>query len=121
MLQHERIGDATVVTIRTELDANTAHRAKEAMDELIQGGEIRLVVDLSNLDYIDSAGLGVLVSTLKGVRAKGGDLRLCGVKDPVKMIFDLTRLSKVFKIFPDREQALSSFGMDNGPSGAGTG
>jgi len=50
MLQHERIGDATVVSIRTGLDANTAHRAKETLDRLIAGGDTRLLVDLSNLD-----------------------------------------------------------------------
>ncbi len=118
MLQHERIGDATVVSIRTELDANTAQRAKEALDRLIAGGETRLLVDLSNLDYIDSAGLSVLVSILKGARARGGDVRLFGVNDSIKMIFDLTRLSRVFRIFPDREEALSSFAGGKEPGGS---
>lgn len=118
MLQHERIGDVTLISLRTALDANTAHRAKEALDRLIAGGDTRLVVDLSNLDYIDSAGLSVLVSILKGARARGGDVHLFGVDDSIKMIFDLTRLSRVFKIFPDREEALSSFAGGKDPGGS---
>jgi len=121
MLEQERIGEVTLVSIRNELDASTAQRAKEAFGALIDGGAVRLVMDLSNLDYIDSAGLGVLVSTLKMLRARGGDLRLFGVKDSVKMIFDLTRLSRVFTIFPGKEEALASFGLDHGSDGAGSG
>jgi len=119
MLDHEQIGGVTVVSIRPELDAGSAPRLKEMLNELIGRGAIRFVIDLSDLDFIDSAGLGVLVSTLKGVRARGGDLRICCVKDPVRMIFDLTRLSKVFKIFADRGQALSSFGAAHDATGAG--
>ncbi|HHQ47579.1 MAG TPA: anti-sigma factor antagonist [Acidobacteria bacterium] len=115
MLEHEQAGETTVVTLRTELDTSTAQRVKEELERLMGDGAVRIALDLSRLDYVDSAGLGALVSILKALRARGGDLRLFGLKDSVRMIFDLTRLSRVFKIFPGREEALASFG------GAGTG
>jgi anti-sigma B factor antagonist len=117
MLEHEQAGDVTVVTIRSELDAGSAPRFKEVLEGLLGDGTDRIAMDLSRLDYVDSAGLGVLVSTLKMLRARGGDLRLFGLKDSVRMIFDLTRLSKVFRIFPGREEALASFGSGGGAGG----
>ncbi len=105
----EHVNGIVVVALDTELDANTALRVKQELGSAIGDQARRVVLDLSRLDFIDSAGLGVLVSLVKVLRARGGDMRLVGLKDPVRMIFQLTRLEKVFKIFGDREKALASY------------
>ncbi len=106
----EHVDDIVVVELETELDANTAPRVKEELESAFGDQTRRVILDLSQLDFIDSAGLGVLVSLVKALRARGGDMRLVGLRDPVRMIFRLTRLDRVFKIFGDRGEALASYG-----------
>jgi anti-sigma B factor antagonist len=68
----------------------------------------RIVVDLQRVTFIDSTALGKLVQAMKHCRQHGGDLRLCGVQQPVRIIFELTRLDRAFAIFPDEATALET-------------
>jgi len=99
----------TIVGIGKELDARSAEKCREFFLDLVSGGKRRIVADLSALDFIDSSGLGSLVTAVKTARHAGGDLRLCGLTGPVKSIFQLTRLLKVFRTFESVESAVSSF------------
>jgi len=63
-----------------------------------------ILVDLQDLTFMDSAGLGALVSILKTVRLAGSEFFLCSLNDQVKIIFDLTKMEKVFKIFESRQE-----------------
>lgn len=68
-----------------------------------------VILDLSDATFLDSAALGVLVRGMKRCRQMGGDLRLCAIPAPIRMIFELTRLDKAFLIFPTAQDALQSF------------
>ncbi|MDF3129594.1 STAS domain-containing protein [Kiritimatiellaeota bacterium B1221] len=68
-----------------------------------------VVVDLSDVPMIDSAGLGLLIAFLKQVRERGGDLALCGIQKRVSLVFDITRTKRIFDIFETRELAIASF------------
>ncbi len=70
---------------------------------------INIVVDLTNVPMIDSAGLGLLIAFLKQVRERGGDLTLCGIQKRVSLVFDITRTKRIFGIFDTRELAVASF------------
>jgi anti-sigma B factor antagonist len=109
MIATETHGDVTVVIIETDLDATKSQKAKQLLGETIQEGNVKIVVDLSSVAFIDSSGLGALVSALKRVRPSGGDVRICGASKEVETIFELTRLTKVFRMFGDRQTALASF------------
>ncbi len=109
MMESRTIGDVTVVTTGPELNANVAPRARQFLEDLINGGVTKVVVDLSPLAFIDSAGLGSLISAVKTARAKGGDVRLCCLSQEVRTIFELTRLSKVFRMYADPDSAVMSF------------
>ncbi|MEO7994513.1 MAG: STAS domain-containing protein [bacterium] len=98
-----------IVDIKGELDAKAAPDLKDALTDKITGGQHRVLVNLSDISYLDSAGLGVLVSGLKFATRQNGDLRMWGLQDEVKNIFQLTRLNKVFQIFDTEEQAMASF------------
>ena len=87
----------------------TSQKAKQLLGETIQTGRVKVVVDLSSVNFVDSSGLGALVSAHKTARPLGGDIRVCGARPEVTTIFELTRLTKVFRMFPNRQAALDSF------------
>jgi len=98
--------DVTVVQIAGRFDALTAPQIKSELHKLIEGGDIRMVVSLEKMDFIDSAGLGVLVSCLRKTAAEGGDLRLAEVPPFCRSIFELTRLTRVFDVTETAAQAI---------------
>jgi len=98
-----------IFDIKGELDAKAAPELKDRIMEKINQGFHRVLVNLSDITYLDSAGLGVLVSGLKIATRQNGDLRMWGLQEEVKNIFQLTRLNKVFQIFDTEEQALASY------------
>ena len=101
-------GDQTVVHLGGEIDVYTAPVVREKLDEQIQAGRINLVVDLTDVTFLDSTGLGVLVGRLKLTRTRGGSMRLVGKDDRVLKVFSITGLDKVFEIHPDLESALAA-------------
>jgi anti-sigma B factor antagonist len=100
--------NATVVTVTEKrLDAKIAVGFKDEMAALINAGETTVVLDLSNVGFVDSSGLGAIVTSLKLIGRKG-DLLVAGVKDDVMTMFTLTRMDRVFQMFPTTEDALNS-------------
>jgi anti-anti-sigma factor len=75
----------------------------------IESGWRKIVIDLTDCEFIDSTFLGALVVSLKKVTALGGDLRLIGFQPAVHSMFELTRMYRVFEAFKDREEAIKSF------------
>jgi anti-sigma B factor antagonist len=102
-------GKVLVFDIRGDLDAKSATVLKDRINEKITEGKSMILINLTDVPYMDSAGLGVLVSGLKNANRLSGDLRIWGLQDEVKSIFELTRLNKVFQIFEDENSALVSF------------
>jgi len=98
----------TVVEIEGRFDAVSAPQIKSELHSLIDDGSIRLVLDLARMDFIDSAGLGVLVSCLRRAAAEGGDLRLAEVPPFCRSIFELTRLTRVFDVTESTEGAVKA-------------
>jgi anti-sigma B factor antagonist len=101
-------GDRTVVHLGGEIDVYTAPLVREKLDEQIQAGRTDLVVDLTEVSFLDSTGLGVLVGRLKLARTRGGSMRLVGTDDRVLKVFAITGLDKVFEIHPDVASALAA-------------
>ena len=66
------------------------------------------IIDLGDLEFIDSTGLGAIVNVLKAVRTRDGDIKLCSMSDPVYRTFELVKLNRVFQIFPSLNAALAS-------------
>lgn len=107
-LKQQSIDGHTVITLQeTRLDAAIADQFKTTMMDLVQSGQRQLVLDLATVDFIDSSGLGAVVSVLKGV-GKDGSLKLCQLQDGVMSIFRLTRMTQVFSIHPSAEDALAA-------------
>ena len=85
------------------------HHVEKALQELIDADRHQVVLDLQDTEYMSSAGLRVLVSTLKAAKKSGGDLKLAQLSGRVKEVLDLAGLTPVFKIHGDVIEAVGSF------------
>ncbi len=101
-----RQGQAAVITPEGRLDLASASEFKQILTDAVEAGDRILVVDLSNVPFVDSSGLGALISGMKATRIAGGDLRIAEVGDQARLILELTSLDKVMKIYPTVEEAL---------------
>ena len=102
---HER--EVAVLTLRVKrLDASVAPAFKQEVLNLIAEQENRLVLDLAGVEFIDSSGLGALVSVLKAIGGNGA-LAVCNASSGVMSLFRLTRMDKVFALLPSRAEAVA--------------
>lgn len=98
--------DSCVLSLDGEVDVYTAPRLKEAIVEQVDSGCANIIVDLEGVGFIDSSGLGVLVSGLRRAKEKDGTIRLVCTRDTVLKIFRITGLDKVFPVFSGLDEAL---------------
>lgn len=101
-------GVAVGVVPVEELDASNAAEFKRDIAPVL-AANTRLVLDLSQMRFIDSSGLGAMLSCLRQLTAKGGDLKLCGLSKQVRALFELVRMHRIFDIYPTREDAVKAF------------
>ena len=107
----EKVGnEAAVLTLKGDLlgEPDTT-KMREKIHSLVSDGIKHIVMDLGGLHYINSAGLGSLISSLTTMRNAGGDLRLAHVGDKVQNLFVITQLVKVFETFETVDRALASY------------
>lgn len=108
----KQMSDVAVLPIPGDaLVSTTVAPFKKQMEELALCTR-RIVVDLSAVQFIDSAGCGALLQFHKQLLDRGGGLKICCVTPPVRALFELVRMQRVLEIYPDREQALRSFGTN---------
>lgn len=106
----EQIVDIVVITVNLKRATLVeAEEFKETLVNEIQKGIKKIVVDLSNCEFIDSTFLGGLVVSLKKLTATDGDLRLVGFQPAVHSMFELTRMYRVFESFKSKDEAVQSF------------
>jgi anti-sigma B factor antagonist len=109
-LQQARIEDVVVITVFGRVDHSNADNFRAALWPHLAsctGGGDRLVLDLSGLEYISSAGLRVLMLASRDVKGRDGRLVVCGLQPIVKEIFEISRFNIVFNVLPDRAAALA--------------
>lgn len=102
-------GKVFVVEVPERLEANISDKFRVDMNELVDGGNFQIVIDLKKTEFMDSSGLGALVSRIAVMRSNGGDVRLASVSPFVMNLLQVTHLDQVFKCFDDMESAVSSF------------
>ncbi|MBN1850862.1 MAG: STAS domain-containing protein [Deltaproteobacteria bacterium] len=107
-ISEQKIDNKTILSLKGRLDASSAKELKDKVSDLAKEGNTFLVVDMGHADFIDSSGLGSLVSCLRSVSRLGGDIRICSLKDSVRAVFELTRLHLIFEIFDNSDDALKS-------------
>jgi len=108
-LESKSVNTVKVLTITGRFDALTSPQVQTWLDEAVKTQPVHLVVHLGAVNFIDSTALSTLVAGMKRARQADGDVRLCKLQNPVRMIFELTRLDKAFEIFPGEDEAVQSF------------
>ena len=105
----DKLGDVAVAMIPVdELDAGNAAELKRSIAPILEANA-KLVIDLGRLRFVDSSGLGAMLSCLRQLSAKGGDLKLCCMTKQVRSAFELVRMHRIFDIFRTREEAVRAF------------
>jgi len=99
----------TLVQVEGQLIVGNRQELKELIQGALDRSERRILIDFSRTGYIDSSGLGALVSISKRVRETGGELRLAGLNEDLRSLFELTKLDTLFAIAETPQQALGSF------------
>jgi anti-sigma B factor antagonist len=107
LLQTSETDDWTILAAKGEVDLYTAPRLKDELARLAGSGRARVTVDLGDVEFLDSTGLGVLISGLKRCREAGGDLRLASPREPILKVLSITGLDRVFPIHETVEDATS--------------
>lgn len=100
-----------VRVLEKRLDAHVATDFKDKMNRYISNGNRLIVLNFSEVDFIDSSGLGAIVSSLKMMGGEG-DLVICGLKDLVLRMFKLTRMDRVFNIFDNEKEAVDALSKE---------
>ena len=101
-------GGKTIVAVGGEIDVYTAPKLRDKITELVADGVYDIVIDMEEVEFLDSTGLGVLVGGLKKVRAHDGSLELICTQDRLLKIFRITGLAKVFVIHDSADGALAA-------------
>ena len=102
--------DIVIIFVKEErLDAHNSGELKVEMQKLFTEGKKNVLVDLNDVRFIDSSGLGALVSGFKNAISNQGNLKLSSLQPQVKSMFELTRLHRVFEIFPSPGDAMENF------------
>ncbi len=107
LITRER-GSGVVIAFprQVQLEGEQSRLFKDRIREVINGRSSWVIVDLKNVDFIDSSGLGALISALKMLRSNGGDLVLSSMSTQVRTVFEITRLLRVFEVHEDSDSAL---------------
>jgi len=97
-----------VIAVRGEIDLFTAPELKQALTDAIEGGQHRVVIDLTEVSFLDSTALGVLIGAVKRLRSRGGALAIVNTDTSIAKTFEITGLDQIFTIVPSREEALAA-------------
>ncbi len=108
-LKLEKAGDVVVVRPRGNLDIQNSTDFRNAVKSTISDGNVKIVIDLAHVSFIDSSGLGALVACLKSANQEGGSIKLARLTSEVRIVIELTRLHHVFSVFHTVEDAVASF------------
>lgn len=108
MLQIERINNLTIGLIScNDLDSDNSELFLSEIDPYLTAGAC-VILDMRELQYIDSSGLGVVLSCNQRLRELGGSFKLCGLSDTVRVMFEMVQMIKLFEIYPSRERAIEA-------------
>lgn len=107
-LSFESEGDVQIVGVEGKLDTQTSPEAHEQLTSLIEKGALKVLVDLSDLTYISSAGLRILLAVSKQLDGMGGNVRVCGLNGVVEEVFRISGFNSIIVVFATRQDALES-------------
>jgi anti-sigma B factor antagonist len=104
-------GEVSVIRVGGYIDTTTSAELERALDSLLKTGVVHVIIDLGNVDYISSAGWGIFISEIKGIRERGGDLKLVRMIPDVYEVFELLEFHYILKAYDSIEEAIRDFDL----------
>ncbi len=104
-------GDIVILEIVGEIDLYNAPEIKDIIGKLIEDRCYNVIIDLEKVSYIDSSGIGALISSLSNLKKYHGGLKIINVYASVRKVFELTKLTSFFEIYDSEEEAVESFNI----------
>jgi len=111
-MQLRQEGQIRILSLQGRLDASVSSVVKKHIHKLIEDGATQVILDLQELEFLDSSGLGGLISCLRKVKENKGEIKLTNLRPEVRSIFDITRVARLFHICKDVSEALLAFNKD---------
>ncbi len=108
-ISQEQKNDVVICKIEGEINLNTSPELRKIFEELINKNVKKVLVDFSQVGYIDSSGLATLIELFQRLKKISGKLRICDMQEKVKNVFEITKLHKLFEIYDSQELALEGF------------
>ena len=105
----EAVGNVCVVKLIGRLDASCSSELKDKVTAMLDENKNNILIDLGGIDFIDSSGLGMLVTCLRSVTKAGGVFKITSLQENPKNLFQTTRLDRVFDTYDDRHEAIKEF------------
>lgn len=102
-------GDIVILEIVGEIDLYNAPEIKDIISKLIEERSYNVIIDLEKVSYIDSSGIGALISSLSNLKKYHGGLKIINVYASVRKVFELTKLTSFFEIYDSEKEAIDSF------------
>lgn len=102
-----KAGNIYVVDVAGRLDATTANEFEQQCDTWIGAGEYQVLIDMTAVEYISSAGLRGILTSAKKLKAQQGNIRFCGLQGMVADVFKMSGFAAMFQVFDSKEQATS--------------
>jgi anti-sigma B factor antagonist len=109
-ISQREVGEIVVLDISGEIDLYNAPEIKDIISQLIEDQKYNVIINLEKVSYIDSSGIGALISSLSNLKKYQGGLKIINVYASVRKVFELTKLTSFFEIFDSEDEALASFG-----------
>ena len=97
-----------VIDVSGEVDIYTTPQFKDAVTEILQQGHIHIIINLTDVSYMDSSGFGTLLSATKRLRPQNGGIYLVGCNEAVSRMLDITRLNTIFTVVHTEEEAVAA-------------
>ena len=101
--------DVTVIDVQEDLGSYAASDLRETLEGLLVSKTQKIIVNLGDVEHINSTGVGAIVGAAKRIRQRGGDVKVCGLADNIKRTFDLTGASSVVEIYESESSAIAAF------------
>lgn len=108
-IEEEMVDDVVVLVLEGLVDSGTSQLMEDRFNDLVSRGRVRIVADLEHVDYISSAGWGIFVGEIKGVRNRNGDIKLASMRPDVREVFDLLEFNTLLTPYNSRTDALNAF------------
>jgi len=108
-VKRKDVESVSIVYLKGYLDAHTAPEFEGALQELVDEERVRIIVNLAELSYISSAGLGVFMGFIEDLRSKSGDIKIVEPTDKVFRVFDLLGFPVLYEIFQEEAEAIEKY------------